>query len=364
MSIASRIEEMINHTNNIYNKLENLGEDFSNTNKNIENISNTLQNVYDNWPKVIINDVTTANLTKTKSARVKIDLKGNTSQATRILPEEYTQLDYIESTGTQYLDLNETATIDCEMGIDCYLPTYYSGNKFVMGCRRGGCNAIIGVQPKLFYQFGDMSSSTFTKSIELNQRYKIVVNNTGCYVDGELFYGYSGSSSVNESSNHIKLFASSDGNDHTEFYASTDTKMYSAYIKKNGVYTRNLIPCYRRLDNVIGMYDTVNNVFYTNAGTGDFIAGNEVTIPNPDYPLDVKVVTGENTVKVVNKNLFDKNNVTNSIRLGSDGLPYNDINYCTSNYFEIKSNTVYSFNPLTESCALCVYDKNKNFVYR
>ena len=36
---------------------------------------------------------------------------------------------------------------------------------------------------------------------------------------------------------------------------------------------RNLIPCYRNSDNVVGLYDIVNNVFYTNDGTGDFIAG-------------------------------------------------------------------------------------------
>lgn len=38
----------------------------------------------------------------------------------------------------------------------------------------------------------------------------------------------------------------------------------------------NLIPCYRKSDYVIGMYDTVSRVFYTNAGTGNFLKGAEV----------------------------------------------------------------------------------------
>lgn len=37
-----------------------------------------------------------------------------------------------------------------------------------------------------------------------------------------------------------------------------------------------LIPCYRKSDLVAGMYDLVNNVFYTNVGTGEFIVGPDV----------------------------------------------------------------------------------------
>lgn len=39
---------------------------------------------------------------------------------------------------------------------------------------------------------------------------------------------------------------------------------------------RDLIPCYRKSDSVAGMYDLVNDVFYTNAGTGSFIIGPDV----------------------------------------------------------------------------------------
>lgn len=38
----------------------------------------------------------------------------------------------------------------------------------------------------------------------------------------------------------------------------------------------NLIPCYRKLDNVAGMYDNVNNRFLTNQGTGTFVVGSDV----------------------------------------------------------------------------------------
>lgn len=38
----------------------------------------------------------------------------------------------------------------------------------------------------------------------------------------------------------------------------------------------DLIPCYRKADNVIGMYDLVNDKFYTNEGTGTFLKGKDV----------------------------------------------------------------------------------------
>ena len=38
----------------------------------------------------------------------------------------------------------------------------------------------------------------------------------------------------------------------------------------------NLIPCYRKADSVVGMYDTVAKVFRTNVGTGTFTKGADV----------------------------------------------------------------------------------------
>lgn len=50
----------------------------------------------------------------------------------------------------------------------------------------------------------------------------------------------------------------------------------SLKISRNGVKFVNLVPCYRKSDNVAGMYDIINNVFYTNAGSGSFEVGPDV----------------------------------------------------------------------------------------
>lgn len=49
-------------------------------------------------------------------------------------------------------------------------------------------------------------------------------------------------------------------------------KLYYCKIWDNGSLVRNFVPC-KNTSGILGLYDIVNNVFYTNAGTGTFTAG-------------------------------------------------------------------------------------------
>ena len=55
------------------------------------------------------------------------------------------------------------------------------------------------------------------------------------------------------------------------------SRLYYFKIYVEDELVRNFVPCYRKSDSVIGMYDTVNGVFYTNAGSGTFAKGNNIT---------------------------------------------------------------------------------------
>ena len=56
-------------------------------------------------------------------------------------------------------------------------------------------------------------------------------------------------------------------------YNSFWGKLYELQIYENNVLKINYIPCIRLSDNEIGLYDTVNEDFITNAGTGSFVSG-------------------------------------------------------------------------------------------
>lgn len=70
---------------------------------------------------------------------------------------------------------------------------------------------------------------------------------------------------------------------------SDNLSVYYCKIYDNGTLIRNFIPAKRNSDNVLGLYDIVNSKFYTNAGTGTFIAGPEKTPWRYGKELYVKV---------------------------------------------------------------------------
>ena len=52
-----------------------------------------------------------------------------------------------------------------------------------------------------------------------------------------------------------------------------NARIYSLKFYDGSVIVRNFVPCYSISDGEAGLYDTVNGVFYSNQGTGEFIKG-------------------------------------------------------------------------------------------
>lgn len=59
-------------------------------------------------------------------------------------------------------------------------------------------------------------------------------------------------------------------------YRPIKTRIYKLKLYENNNLIAHFVPCYRISDNVIGMYDIVNNNFCTNQGTGSFAKGNNI----------------------------------------------------------------------------------------
>ena len=77
--------------------------------------------------------------------------------------------------------------------------------------------------------------------------------------------------SEQSSTNNLTIFAlNTVSKNKISYYISM--KLYYCKIWDNGSLVRNLIPA-KNTSGILGLYDTINNVFYTNAGTGTFIAG-------------------------------------------------------------------------------------------
>ena len=198
------------------------------------------------------------------------------------LPIEYRRLEYIQSSGSQYIDTGVKATGNevCEL---VYRDLTQGGTLF--GVWGGNWNNCYGFHNNLnttyFYYEADTTigngSSYLSGTIKLDKNI--------AYFNGNEVYRYSNVKTF--SYGNIHLFHFNDGGYPTSF------KLYSFSIKDNDVLVRNFIPAKRKSDNVLGLYDLVNDVFYTNAGSGTFTAGPEMyTIEAEANPTNSGYITG------------------------------------------------------------------------
>ena len=200
------------------------------------------------------------------------------------LPSAFQEVEYIESTGTQYIDsgvygkettkivfgfqMTDTTNIQYLFGASQTFNTNALSFSFNKDARDYLYRVFFGnpsgdngnVRPD-----GINSFSTKT-SVD-----SCVITNTSISLDNELYnYEYPQTTSFT-TPNTITLFARNNAGT-ISFYASYKLKKYFQ-IYDNNVLVRDFVPCYRKSDSVIGLYDLVNDVFYTNAGTGTFSKG-------------------------------------------------------------------------------------------
>ena len=107
-------------------------------------------------------------------------------------------------------------------------------------------------------------------SFETASKNTIICAHTGLTVNGTL---HSISPTGSDSTNTIYLFATQG----TMSGKKGIYKLVYCAMSLNGVLVREFIPCYRKADSVAGLYDLANNTFYTNAGSGVFVVGSDVT---------------------------------------------------------------------------------------
>lgn len=198
------------------------------------------------------------------------------------LPLEYQEVEYIESTGTQWIDTGYKINNNSE--IELVINLLGSNNCDVFGSRASKSNvnfenvSVTTGTSSLFVI--DFTSSDYTKyrvstgQNTNNCKAKIVVSKNERSVTN-LDTGTvlaSNKTVCNDvfacDTNTYLLHVSGEA----YFAKATEkAKLYSLKIAELGTLTRDFIPCYRKNDGEVGLYDTVTETFFTNAGTGEFV---------------------------------------------------------------------------------------------
>ena len=197
---------------------------------------------------------------------------------------KYTKVEFIGTNGTQYINLDYTAKTNTEIRLDIQ----FVNNDNTSTNDSSLNNKIIGQAAYTGEQFNINISSSNNKQIiywvnkvydGTNSRYQTYTNMTNrstmIVKSGQAaFQGLTTTLDTKESDNTSNMLLL--GNSVTRPFNKYDTKIYGFQIYEGDVLLKNMIPAIRNSDGKAGLYDIINDVFYTNHGTGEFIKGNPI----------------------------------------------------------------------------------------
>ena len=174
---------------------------------------------------------------------------------------DYNVVEYIESTGTQYIDtgliMEKSTTMRMEISAQLTSNGNWAG---VNGYMQHQAN-LGGGSKGLFVV--DYNGNTHIENIYFNNTLKLTQDWTSAYSGAE---------------NKVAVIGMGDKNNtwwtniSANKYAQVG-KWYYIKVYKSGTLVRDYVPCVRNSDGVAGLYDKVENKFYTNSGTGSFGSG-------------------------------------------------------------------------------------------
>lgn len=263
------------------------------------------------------------------------------------VPQEYTRLEYIESSGTQYIDLGYkgNGNTKVEVKFKYHTVTSATGSGRVFGSRNtsqidafaiGSASGVVSATTnKVFWCYDGQPYFIDDTEFGLDVWKTVVFSATEHTIDG-VSVGDDYAVTTFETPNNLKLFAFDNNGTNGVGYVDI------AYCKlwDNGVLVRDLVPV-KNSSNVIGMYDRVSGQFLTNAGTGNFVAG-PTTVPTPDAPMDI---VSNNGVLKYSANMANVNAQTALIGyyISNSGVVTADNNnWIYQDYIPVSPNTTYT----------------------
>jgi len=201
-------------------------------------------------------------------------------------PFEYTFVDWVAGNGTQYIDTGVTLKQSIRPYIDFQSDTLGrtgGRNGYVLfGAKDETNNIVITVN----YGAGEGQNTIFMWHGKTLGGGNVVckcassLDRTVLYVDTDYIWYENtvkrgtqrATTGTSETTIHLWSINYGDGVAPRIFDVGT-LKVYSFKLYDGETLIRNFIPCVRKEDGVAGMFDTVQQKFYENNGTGDFVWG-------------------------------------------------------------------------------------------
>lgn len=198
----------------------------------------------------------------------------------RWIPDEYQPVEYIESSGTQWINTGVTATQNTKSQIKVR-PLWVTWATIYWYCANND-NAdyrLFNYSSQIYWDLSSYRAIWSTFSSWTDYEFEIwnnYVKNVGASSNLVTWTTVSSYTSAWT----IKL------NYHDDSWAVSSNRRYYVKIWDWATQVRDLVPCYRKSDSVIWMYDLVWQQFYTNQWTWTFTKGSDTSglIQKQIYP--------------------------------------------------------------------------------
>lgn len=232
------------------------------------------------------------------------------------LPDGFIQFEYLEFTGTQYINTLITPVLSDEIEFECIVKEHSVSQYAIFGSGSSDLQWVfVGNLLKTQY-FGGHYKYFETGAARLStyiKQHDDALNVINCKNDG-YFY-------VNGVKYFIEPNAFNDVILNTPLYIGTRGNLTMTFtgiigkfklMDKNGKLKLNLIPALRIADSKPGMYDLVSRQFLVNQGTGEF-----------GYKIAPSIDNTKEAVNTIIQSVIDGNNIDNMDEL-FDIISYND----------------------------------------
>ena len=209
--------------------------------------------------------------------------------------DAYERLDYIQATGTQYIDTgyvhDDSTKVDMRISFDetpgadwqnFYGARYYKNDDarrfdvFLSNSQNSPCRfgPELGKKRDGFINHEVLNSTIYAIHLEKTGGESTATPEGGATVSLGTGTATGGSFDEGRSDYLFALHQYYDEHD-PKWYANfhTKAKLYSCRIYSGETLERNFVPVRRKSDGALGLFDRANNVFYGNAGTGEFNPG-------------------------------------------------------------------------------------------
>ena len=323
MAISDRIQSIEQHIKESYQELEGIGIDTTEVDKNLENIPKLIDGYWETLPKVT-GEGTSITLDNTKEGKMKINLKGNTSQETTTGAN---LVNFFNPTGTYNITYDSTTQI--------YTTNAITGGYGGFHIYNSNNPIEIPVGTSKYYYSADirLKSGTYSNSLNYFRAGGTIANVERTSVE---------IANPNMTSSFQRYIFE------VTYVNSGDTATSSAdHIAQLKTGADN---CVLEVKNVMISSANVSYEPYTNGAS-----------PNPDYPQDIHVVSGDNSINVCGKNLFNGIWIEGTVNLNTGKFTSASRN--RSDFIQVIPNTQYTiWTGGGITTYFIEYDKNHNFI--